>query len=521
MSVVRRLFVAALLAAGVACASMPAAPAGTLAPAAVTIVHFSDMHEMLAGANGRLGGIARVATVVDRERRAREGVLVTLGGDYLSPSALSTARVDGQPLAGRQAVAALNLLGVDWATFGNHEFDLSEEAFRARLAETRFGLVSANVTDGNGQRFAPAVPSAISTVKTGGRTVRIGFIGLTIDFTIKPYVKYLPAIEAARGQVAALAGKTDAIVALAHLGLPGDLALAEAVPEIDLILGGHEHENVILRRGPGFTTIAKGDSNAKAVVIATLEFAGGRADVAVRVEQMNEGVPPQPAMEAEVRRWTTAAFNAFRRDGFDPEKVVATVPEALDGRDSTVRVRPGNLTDLITAAMAREAGHVDVPILNGGSIRIDDVLLAGPVTEYDIIRVLPFGGKILKAAFDGQLLIDVLNAGVANQGTGGYLHPRGAVREGGEWRVGGRPVDPGRRYTVAVPEYLLTGGETRLNFLTRTNPQVHDVQELSDIRQAVMAELKARYPSPVVTATRLRPVPRRLSVESLLRAPGW
>ena len=91
-----------------------------------------------------MGGVARVAAVVRRERARGDGVLVTLGGDFLSPSALSTARVDGQPLAGRQAVSALNLLGVDWGTFGNHEFDLNEEQFRARLSEIRFGRVSSN-----------------------------------------------------------------------------------------------------------------------------------------------------------------------------------------------------------------------------------------------------------------------------------------------------------------------------------------------------------------------------------------
>jgi len=73
---------------------------------------------MVASAGGRMGGVTRVATVVRRERARGDGVLVTLGGDFLSPSALSTARVDGQPLAGRQAVSALNLLGVDWGVFG-------------------------------------------------------------------------------------------------------------------------------------------------------------------------------------------------------------------------------------------------------------------------------------------------------------------------------------------------------------------------------------------------------------------
>jgi len=46
-----------------------------------------------------------------------------------------------------------------------------------------------------------------------------------------------------------LRGQVDAIVALTHLILGQDVDLVAAVPEIDLVLGGHEHENWLLRRG--------------------------------------------------------------------------------------------------------------------------------------------------------------------------------------------------------------------------------------------------------------------------------
>ena len=468
---------------------------------------------MVASAGGRMGGVARVATVVRRERARRDGVLVTLGGDFLSPSALSSARVDGQPLAGRQAVSALNLLGVDWGTFGNHEFDLTEEQFRTRLSEIKFGMVSSNVTDNTGQLFAPALPSTIATVKVGGRTLRLGLVGLTIDFTIKPYVKYLPAVEASRTQLTALAGKTDALVAITHLSLASDVALAEAFPQLDLILGGHEHENIIARRGRSATTIVKADSNGKSAAIVTMEFPsdGGRPSAHARIERLDERVTPDSAMQAEVDKWTSLAFAAFRRDGFSPEAPVVDVPEALDGRDATVRVRPGNLTDLITASLAREVKNADVAILNAGSVRVDDILSAGPLTEYDIIRVLPFGGKVLRAEVTGALLTDLLNAGQANVGSGGYLHPRGAALVNGGWTVANAPIDPSKWYSVAVPEFMLTGGESRMGFFTRANPGVRNVQEFSDIRQAVIAELKARY------ATR---VPSRLATESQPLSPA-
>jgi len=101
------------------------------------------------------------------------------------------------------------------------------------------------------------------------------------------------------------------------------------------------------------------------------------------------------------------------------------------------------------------------------------------VTQYDIIRVLPVGGKILKATFTGALLKRVLDIGAQNRGTGGFLHSVGVPAV----------IEPAGRYTLAITDFLLTGGEANLGFLTRQNPDVSDIQEFRDIRMAVIDQL--------------------------------
>jgi 5'-nucleotidase/UDP-sugar diphosphatase len=462
---------------------------------AVTIVfaHINDVYEIDAIEGGAFGGMARVATIFDRLRQAGTPVFTTLGGDFLSPSAIGTARVNGETVAGRQMVDVLNTMGLDWATLGNHEFDLSEAAFRARMTEAKFGVVISNVTDAAGARFPGTVDSAIATVPAGGRPIRIGFIGLLVDFNKKPWVRYAPVIETARARVADLAGKADVIVALTHESLADDQALVEAVPSIDLVLGGHEHENWYLRRGYSFAPIVKADANGRSVAVATMTVpAAGRPEVSVRFDLVDSGVPFQPRTQAVVRQWMDACFEAFRKDGFDPEKVVASVPVALDGREAVVRRRTGELTALIAEALRREAG-ADLALLNGGSVRIDDVIPPGPIRQYDVIRILPFGGTVVRARLQGALLDRVLDAGVQNLGAGGFLHHAGVTRGDGAWLVNGRALDPAASYTVAFPQFLLTGGEARLDFLTRTNPQVDDVRDFRDIRLAVMDEIRRRF----------------------------
>jgi len=395
-------------------------------------------------------------------------------------------------------VDVLNAMGLDWATFGNHEFDVSQSGFLARNEQSAFHLVTSNVTDMNGMLFPKTVRSAVVPVHAGGRTIRIGLIGLTINSNLQPWVRYAPPLDSARAAMKELEGKTDAVIAITHQVLADDSLLVTQVPGIDLVLGGHEHENWFIRRGPGLAPVIKADSNVRTVAIVTLTFPApkGRPSVSSRLQVMDDSVRRDPAVEAVAQKWTTAAFDAFRNSGFNPERVVAVTSEALDGREATIRNRPGRLTDIIAAGFAHEVKDAQVGILNSGSVRIDDVIPAGPITEYDTIRILPFGGAVASATFDGSLLADVLDAGVRNAGIGGYLQLWGATRSGDQWLIQGMPLDPAARYRVALTDFLMSGRETNLGFITETNPGVHDVRYWRDVRMALIDELRAQYPAP-------------------------
>ena len=102
----------------------PVAAAGDGSPLTLTILQMNDIYELTPVSGDREGGLARVATL-RKELLAKDPRMITvLAGDLFSPSALGTARVDGERLAGRQIVDVMNILGLDYITFGNHEFDL-------------------------------------------------------------------------------------------------------------------------------------------------------------------------------------------------------------------------------------------------------------------------------------------------------------------------------------------------------------------------------------------------------------
>jgi 2',3'-cyclic-nucleotide 2'-phosphodiesterase (5'-nucleotidase family) len=140
----------------------------------------------------------------------------------------------------------------------------------------------------------------------------------------------------------------------------------------------------------------------------------------------------------------------------------------------------------------------EVVLMNAGSIRVDDFLQM-PLTEYDIIRTMPFGGGIREADMKGSLLIKTLEQGKKNQGNGGFLQYNSEVtREEGTWKINGEPIIPGKTYHVGITEFLLTGKEANLDFLNPGNPDVIRIYKdetsnndpRSDVRLAVVSYLE-------------------------------
>lgn len=469
------------------------APAPAPASRTVAILHINDVYEITPGEGGAAGGLARVAGLRATLRERFPGLVTTLGGDYHSPSAMGLAVVDGQRLAGRQMVDVLNQVGVDLAVLGNHEFDIREDEFRARLAEARFRILTSNVTDSAGRLFPGTLPRIVRTVPTASGPVRLGFFGVTLDDNRPAWVRFEDPIAAARREVALLRDSADVIIALTHQTLAEDQLLLEDVPGIAALFGGHEHENYLLRRGRAFTPIIKADANARTVALATIALDSAAPRVDVTLLPIGRATPTDAATETRVQHWVARADSAFTRDGLEPRAVVTTLPEPLDGREATVRVREGNLSALIAEALRREVPDAEVGLMNGGLIRIDDVVPAGPVLQYDVIRVLPFGGKIVRTTMTGALLERVLEQGIANRGSGGFLHADGARKVGDRWLVAGEPIDPVRRYVVATNDFLLTGREKGLDYLAPTNAALGPITPFRDIRLVVIREMQRRY----------------------------
>lgn len=472
----------------------------------VTFIQINDVYEIAPLSGGKEGGMARVATLKKQYQQKNPNTFLVISGDFVSPSVYNSLQYEGKAIRGKQMIEAMNAAGMNFACFGNHEFDIKENELQDRINESNFQWISSNAFHKTSSGVVPftyrntTIPKSfiLNVRDADGTTAKIGLFGVVLPFNKADYVSYTLALDAAKEMYNKLKDSVDAVVAVTHQSMQEDEMLAHEIPGLSAILGGHEHDGHFEKIGR--TYITKAVSNAKNAYIIQLNINKRKHQVKVspKLEPINENIAIDSTTNAVVQKWQGIAEKNYASLGFDAKKVLITSGEPLEGRESEVRSHPTNLTKLIVASIADAVPGADVLIMNSGSIRVDDILHA-PITEYDILRTLPFGGSIREADMKGSLIIKTFEQGKKNIGIGGYLvHNENLVSANDKWFLNNVPIDPSKTYHVAITDFLLTGKEANLDYLNPTNVDVVKVYDAatsttdprSDIRLAVVKYLE-------------------------------
>ena len=429
-------------------------PSAPRARAPLTILQINDVYSTVPidGA----GGLARVATLKRRLSEAGLTTILLLAGDFLSPSVASSV------FKGEQMVAALNAAGVDMATFGNHEFDFGVEVLRQRMKESKWQWVASNLVDDHGKPMAGTVPYIVRTFGS----LRVGFIGL-ISTTEQmgserlrgivptdPFdatAKYLKVLETE---------KVDAVVALTHLSIAEDEELVDRFPRIDVVIGGHEHYPITVTRNR--TLISKAGSEARFVARIDLDKRGASLDRHFELIPIGPGLPD----DADAAR-IIDGYEA--RLGPELDVPVATSTVDLDAEELRLRASETNVGNLVADAI-RESVQADVGLINSGGIRGDRIYPASPLTRRLLLAMHPFDNVVVKAEVSGKVLLAALTHAVsALPATAGRFPQVSGLKLEVDIHdtpprvtsvlVNGQPLAANRTYTLALSDYLFTGGD--------------------------------------------------------------
>lgn len=467
----------------------------------LTLLQMNDVYELfpvpaeIDGATVPRGGLSHAATLIEQKRN--EGpTLLLYAGDLLFPSLLSN-KLKHQ---GAQMISALNLLRVDLATFGNHEFDQGCRVLATRLAESIFPWVSANVD------FPPEASLPADRVRPyrvlSIAGLRVGIFGLTIP--LAPVggcgpnpITFRDPIEAAREAVSSLKKeKVDLIFALTHLPMAQDRALAEALPEIDLIVGGHDHN--VMDSLVGKTLITKAGENATG--LGSVGIKAARAGRGWVIEKSWRRIPVDPSRVAADPK-VEAALAPYAEELASFHQVIGQTAVSLDLREETVREQESNFGDYVSDVLRSFMG-ADAALINGGAFRDDRILKPGPFTLRDLYLALPYQNEMVTIEITGRQLIEALENGVSLSGkrSGRFPQVSGisftfdprqpAGRRVTEVKINGQVVEPDRTYTLATVDFLARRGEID-GYAFQTRPVVRSGGELNE---AILQALKTMGP---------------------------
>ena len=263
----------ALLAAGIV--------AQAADPKMLTILHTNDLHGHIRpwlGWEGELagktiGGFDRIAAVVKQVRAETPNVLLLDAGDALGDTMIADLT------KGRAILELMNAVGYDAMSIGNHEPDFTTAALREWIANAEFPVLAANVTErATGKLFTkPYIVREIGGIEVGILGLAYPNTPLTTGMKNVEDVEFGPAVEAARRFTPELKREgAQLIIALTHLGLGADKKLAEAVPEIDVIVGGHSHNRMSDALQVGRTLIVQAGAHGSDVGRLDLTLTDGR-----------------------------------------------------------------------------------------------------------------------------------------------------------------------------------------------------------------------------------------------------
>jgi 5'-nucleotidase/UDP-sugar diphosphatase len=409
-----------------------------------TILHTNDMHSNFIGMgpasdytpltlndDQTTGGYARIATVIATRKKARASqgpVLVLDAGDFSMGTAFAAA---SREIGGELQV--MSHMGYDATTFGNHEFDLGPDGLAMAIGVAskagRIPAVLSSNTDFAGNDPTLAGLQQLSKAGTVRRYIvierggiRFGIFGVLGKeaqiYTFGGAVKFPDFIESAKEVVKVLreTEKVDVVIALSHGGVAkgkdghystgDDVSLAQAVPGIDVVIGGHSHtelrEAIIVN---GRTPVVQTGKEGKNVGELVITIDGAKLTVdAYRLHPIDDRIAGDRAVNAEIdklKQDVTAAVFASR--GYSVDQPLAITPQDLPNT-YTDYAAGTLLANLVTDAY-RKATHADIGLSVSGLMRASILRgKTGVVTVYDVFAVAPLGAGIVDATAGGALV---------------------------------------------------------------------------------------------------------------------
>lgn len=430
----------------------------------LTFYHINDTHGAFykSPVTGE-GGFAILGTIIKEARKNADKseslLFLTSGGD------VNTGTPESDLLLAEPDFRSMKALKFDAMVLGNHEFDQPWPNLIKQHSWAQFPFLAANVHPVDNEPF-PVLPFIIKEAKG----LKIAFLGLITEHTkflsapdnVKGLV-FDPAIETAKKWVPYLNKRADVVVVISHLGWcslgkchsPNDVLLAQSVPGIDLILGGHSHSSFSKPDFVNGTYIFQAFEKNQKLGAIKIEFLNDRVTL-ISSEQKPISGKEDPEILAIINPFLKLISSKLK-------KVIGTTTVYLDGERTNIRYTETTLGNLITKAM-KVVTTTDFAIMNSGGIRSS--ISIGKISYGDVLKSLPFKNKVATVTMTGQEVIDYISKVIKMlPGEGNFPQMSGiqviASKENKiiDIKINNLAVNKNKKYKLALNTYIAEGME--------------------------------------------------------------
>jgi 5'-nucleotidase len=381
----------------------------------------------------------------------------------------------------------MNTIGFDAMAVGNHEFDDGPEVLAEFIDAVDVPVISGNLDLSQSNLLQGKVEDTLILEVGGERIGIVSALATDTDETSSPgpNVIFQDEVDAIAADVAALTGQgVDKIIALTHVGLPHDLRIAEAVPGVDVVVGGHSHTYLSASdpdRAGAYPTWATQEDGTLVPVVQAYAYSKYLGHLTVTFDGNGEVMVAEGdtiLVGPEIAKDEAIAARVAELAGPIEERMAEVVSETsspIDGDRTSCRAGECQMGNLVAEAMlerVREQG-IQIAIQNGGGLRasIDE----GPITMGEVLTVLPFQNTLATFQLKGEHVLAALENGLSQieEQAGRFPQVAGLkytwnpdevpgarvvdvmVNEGGEWV----PLDPGKTYGLVSNNYMRAGGD--------------------------------------------------------------
>ena len=362
----------------------------------VVILHTSDTHGRIAPVeyNGikNTGGYSRRLTFVNDIRKQNKNVLLLDSGDYFQGSLYY--RLDN----GKAIAKLLPEIKYDAIALGNHEFDNGIGVLKRNIKVSKTQFLSANVHFKD-KYLSQAVKPYIIKQIDGEKFLIIGVTTSSLSsVTDTSKVTVTNPIDEINKIIKNV--DYDRLIILSHCGLDEDRQIAKAIPQIDLILGGHNHyffqiPEMVSGKVP---VVQDGEFGVR---VGILKFDG-------KLKSYNHKNITSEITSNDKTDKNIAALDLHNQKV--TQKVLAKTQTTLIGNQTTLEKSQTNLGRLVLISMTKAFPNFDAVITNSGSIRVNRNI-KGDITYADVLEILPFDNDIVLVEIQGKYLKEILQTG--------------------------------------------------------------------------------------------------------------